>query len=73
MEDLKAKLTEKEAEISRVSSENDEHVKRVEELTAYIQRASQDREQIIQQYTSYSQHPLKSNLISQGKTVLHAY
>jgi chromosome segregation ATPase len=56
LEDLKAKLTEKEAEISRVSSENDEHVKRVEELTAYIQRASQDREQIIQQYTSYSQH-----------------
>lgn len=56
LEDLKAKLAEKEAEISRVSSENDEHVKRVEELTAYIQRASQDREQIIQQYTSYSQH-----------------
>jgi len=56
LDDLKAKLTEKEAEISRVSSENDEHVKRVEELTAYIQRASQDREQIIQQYTSYSQH-----------------
>lgn len=56
LEDLKAKLAEKEAEISRVSSENDEHVKRVEELTAYIQRASHDREQIIQQYTSYSQH-----------------
>ena len=56
VEEAKAKLLEKESEISRLSSENEEHVKRVEELTAYIQRASHDREQIIQQYTSYSQH-----------------
>ena len=56
VEEAKAKLLEKESEISRLSSENEEHVKRVEELTAYIQRASHDREQIIQQYTTYSQH-----------------
>ena len=55
-EEMKAEILEKDLEISRLSSENEEHVKRVEELTAYIQRASQDREQIIQQYTSYSQH-----------------
>ena len=53
IEEAKAKLLEKESEISRLSSENEEHIKRVEELTAYIQRASHDREQIIQQYTSY--------------------
>ena len=41
--------------MSRLTLENEEHLKRVSELTAYIQQASQDREQIIQQYTSYSQ------------------
>lgn len=46
---------EKDQEIVRLASENEEHVKRVAELTAYIQQASQDREQIIHQYTSYSQ------------------
>ena len=48
-------LKEKESEIFRLTLENDEHAKRVAELTAYIQHASQDREQIIHQYTSYSQ------------------
>lgn len=48
-------LKDKEEEIIRLGLENEEHVKRVAELTAYIQQASNDREQIIQQYTSYSQ------------------
>ena len=33
IEEAKAKLLEKESEISRLFSENEEHVKRVEELT----------------------------------------
>ena len=48
-------LKEKDSEIFRLTLENDEHAKRVSELSAYIQQASQDREQIIHQYTSYSQ------------------
>ncbi len=43
------RLAEKEAELSRVTSENAEHVQRVSELTAYIHQASIDREQIIHQ------------------------
>lgn len=53
--DEQTKLAEKESELSRLTSENEEHVRRVSELTAYIQQASVDREQIIHQYTSYSQ------------------
>ena len=48
-------LKEKEDEIQRLATENEEHLKRTADLTAYIQQASHDREQIIQQYTSYSQ------------------
>lgn len=48
-------LGEKENEIQRLTTENEEHLKRIADLTAYIQQASHDREQIIQQYTSYSQ------------------
>ena len=55
LSELNSKLEEKDSEITRLTNENEEHVKRVAELTAYIQQASQDREQIIQQYTSYSQ------------------
>ena len=52
-EKLEQTLKDKESEVSRLALENEEHLKRVSELTAYIQQASQDREQIIQQYTSY--------------------
>merc|ERR1712038_1600383 len=54
-EELTNRLEEKETELARITQENEEHVKRVAELTAHIQQASHDREQIIQQYTSYSQ------------------
>ena len=54
-ERIKKTLQERDSEVSRLTLENEEHLKRVSELTAYIQQASQDREQIIQQYTSYSQ------------------
>ncbi len=43
------RLAEKEEEIRRVTAENTEHVQRIAELTAYIQQASIDREQIIHQ------------------------
>ena len=43
------RFAEKEAELSRVTAENGEHVQRVSELTAYIHQASIDREQIIHQ------------------------
>lgn len=43
------RLAEKEEEILKVTAENAEHVQRVAELTAYIQQASIDREQIIHQ------------------------
>ena len=52
-EKLAQSLKDKESEVTRLALENEEHLKRVSELTAYIQQASQDREQIIQQYTSY--------------------
>ena len=52
-EKLEQALKDKESEVTRLALENEEHLKRVSELTAYIQQASQDREQIIQQYTSY--------------------
>ena len=48
-------INDQSEEVERLVRENQEHVKRVEELTAYIQKATQDREQIIHQYTSYSQ------------------
>ena len=54
-DDGKADLSDKEAEIQRLMTENEGYVQRVSDLTAYIQQASHDREQIIQQYTSYSQ------------------
>ena len=54
-DDGKADLSDKEAEIQRLITENEGYVQRVSDLTAYIQQASHDREQIIQQYTSYSQ------------------
>ena len=50
---LKQSLQEKDTEILRLNLENEDHLKRVSELTAYIQQATQDREQIIQQYTQY--------------------
>ena len=43
------------AELSSARTKIDEMTKRESELTAYIQQASQDREQIIHQYTTYSQ------------------
>ena len=54
-EESKAMLEEKEGEIQRLVKENEGYVQRVADLTAYIQQASHDREQIIQQYTTYSQ------------------
>ena len=54
-EESKAMLEEKEGEIQRLGKENEGYVQRVADLTAYIQQASHDREQIIQQYTTYSQ------------------
>ena len=46
-EKLEQALKDKESEVSRLALENEEHLKRVSELTAYIQQASQDREQKI--------------------------
>ncbi len=50
-----AQDTEKDAEITKLRAKNEELVSRESELTAYIQQASHDREQIIQQYTAYCQ------------------
>ena len=41
--------------IVRLKRENETQLKRIKELTLYIQQATEDREQIIHQYTSYSQ------------------
>ncbi|TRY62639.1 hypothetical protein TCAL_00468 [Tigriopus californicus] len=53
-EAIKARQGQEE-KMSRLEDEKDKLVKREAELTAYIQQASQDREQIIHQYTNYSQ------------------
>ncbi|XP_040583435.1 uncharacterized protein [Lepeophtheirus salmonis] len=48
-------LLEKDEEISKLNSEIESKDKRVSELTAYIQQSNGERDQIINQYTSYSQ------------------
>lgn len=48
-------IQEKDAELNKLTEENEKQGKQVAELSAYIHQASKDREQIIQQYTSYTQ------------------
>lgn len=65
----------KDDEISQLKAKLIEHEQREGELTAYIQKASQDREQIIHQYTAYSQQlttqieSLSQNLQSKTKEI----
>jgi len=54
-----ARLAEKEAELIKLTNENVEYIRRVAELTAYIQQASIDREQIIHQVSSENFYFLK--------------